>query len=159
VLAAGNTKILFATNGALAADIDLGVTIGADSIHDDMDCAWDAVGNVYYIDNWAGRWRALSPPGTNQATTVAVPLIQITPPPPSPPEISSFSISGGNVVIDFTSLNDTSAAAFSVWSAPSAAGPYTRVTNAVVTFIAPGSFEAIAPTNGPEQYYRIRKQL
>jgi hypothetical protein len=47
------------------------------------DVAWDNVGNLYAVDNFAGRWRAYSPPGTNQATTVAIATVQITVPTPS----------------------------------------------------------------------------
>ena len=38
--------------------------------------AWDNVGNLYALDGFAQVWRAYSPPGTNRATTVAVPVIQ-----------------------------------------------------------------------------------
>jgi hypothetical protein len=49
---------------------------------DHYDVAWDNVGNLYAVDNFAGRWRCYSPPGTNQATTVAIPTIQISVPTP-----------------------------------------------------------------------------
>ena len=39
--------------------------------------AWALAGNLYATDLNAGVWRAYSPPGTNQATTVAVPIIQV----------------------------------------------------------------------------------
>jgi hypothetical protein len=44
--------------------------------HAYYDAAWDNVGNVYALDGTTEVWRAYSPPGTNQATTVAVPIIQ-----------------------------------------------------------------------------------
>jgi hypothetical protein len=58
-----------------------------------FDVAWDNVGNLYTIygeDDFAQEgWRVYSPPGSNQATTVAVPFIQvydaITPPQLSQP--------------------------------------------------------------------------
>jgi len=40
------------------------------------DAAWDNVGNLYALDGTKEVWRAYSPPGSNQATTVAVPFIQ-----------------------------------------------------------------------------------
>jgi hypothetical protein len=40
------------------------------------DVVWDNVGNLYALDGTREVWRAYSPPGTNQATTVAVPVIQ-----------------------------------------------------------------------------------
>lgn len=45
--------------------------------HDRRDVAWDNVGNLYSVDNLESIWRAFSPPGTNQATTVAVQTVQI----------------------------------------------------------------------------------
>jgi hypothetical protein len=97
----GNTKILYATNGALAANLD-----GGSVNHDDTACAWDAVGNVYCTEGSAGAqvWRAFSPPGTNQATTVAaVSIIVVSSPnlPPTfvaPPANTNFTINVGSVL-------------------------------------------------------------
>jgi hypothetical protein len=58
-----------------------------------FDVAWDNVGNLYTVYGEDGfsqcGWRVYSPPGSNQATTVAVPFIQvydaITPPQLSQP--------------------------------------------------------------------------
>ena len=47
----------------------------ADGQH--TDTAWDNVGNMYETDLAARVWRAYSPPGTNQATTVGTSLIQV----------------------------------------------------------------------------------
>ena len=44
--------------------------------NDFTDVAWDNVGNLYVCDNWNSVWRAYSPPGTNQATTLA-PTVQL----------------------------------------------------------------------------------
>src|SRR5262249_8564423 len=44
----GNTKVLNTTNGALVANIDLGVAISGEANHSDTACGWDAVGNLYY---------------------------------------------------------------------------------------------------------------
>ncbi len=44
---------------------------------DYTDVAWDNVGNLYVCDNWASAWRAYSPPGANQATTVTLGRVQI----------------------------------------------------------------------------------
>jgi hypothetical protein len=51
------------------------MNIGLDDDHRDV--AWDNVGNLYTVDNSASVWRAISPPGTNQATTVALQRLQI----------------------------------------------------------------------------------
>jgi hypothetical protein len=66
----GGLYLYSATNGDFAAQIDQPDT-GAY-----YDVAWDKVGNLYALDGHAGVWRAYAPPGTNQATTVAVPVIQ-----------------------------------------------------------------------------------
>jgi hypothetical protein len=39
--------------------------------------AWDNVGNLYATDLTASVWRAYSPPGANQATTTAAPILQV----------------------------------------------------------------------------------
>jgi FlgD Ig-like domain len=103
----GNTKILYATNGALAANLDLGAVInGGSANHDDTACAWDAAGNVYYTEGSAGAkvWRAFSPPGTNQATTAAAVSILVVPAPNLPPTFvappanTNFTINVGSVL-------------------------------------------------------------
>ncbi len=55
-----------------AADGSLVTTQTPAPYHDQTDVAWDNAGNLYTCDNWDSVWRAFSPPGTNQATTVAV---------------------------------------------------------------------------------------
>jgi hypothetical protein len=42
-----------------------------------MDVAWDRIGNLYATDLSAEVWRSFSPPGSNQAATTAVPVIQV----------------------------------------------------------------------------------
>lgn len=74
----GGIFLYKAANGDFIADID---HTGGDAYYD---VAWDNVGNLYAADATAEMWRAYSPPGTNQSTTVAVPIIQsyqsLTPP-------------------------------------------------------------------------------
>jgi hypothetical protein len=68
-------------NGAVniyrASDGSLVTRLGAGTNHTMLDVAWDLAGNLYATDLNASVWRAYSPPGANQATTVAVPIIQI----------------------------------------------------------------------------------
>jgi hypothetical protein len=67
----GGVNIYYATNGAL-------VTILGGGTNDQfMDVAWDQAGNLYTTDLSAEVWRAYSPPGSNQMTTTAVPVIQV----------------------------------------------------------------------------------
>jgi hypothetical protein len=69
---AGGLYLYLATNGQFVTDLD---QTGGDPYYD---VAWDNVGNLYGLDGNPsnGVWRVYSPPGTNQATTVAVPFIQ-----------------------------------------------------------------------------------
>jgi hypothetical protein len=69
-------------NGAVnlynAADGGLVTRLRTDAVHDEyIDAAWDNVGNLYATAFSAAVWRAYSPPGANQATTTAVPIIQV----------------------------------------------------------------------------------
>jgi hypothetical protein len=73
--ACGGLYLFSATNdGEFISNLD---QTGGDAYYD---VAWDSVGNLYALDggstNRPAVWRAYSPPGTNQATTVAVPVIQ-----------------------------------------------------------------------------------
>jgi hypothetical protein len=154
----GCTQILYATNGAIVTNLDLGVAISGSLLHEDQDCAWDAVGNVYYIDNYFGVWRAVSPPGTNQATTVALAAIQVTGGgPPVAPQITSISAGAGLVTIRFSAGTADLAAAFTLLSAATVNGSYLPAPNANVSQVSPGAFQATVPMSGPTQYYRIRK--
>jgi hypothetical protein len=49
--------------------------------HDHTDVAWDNAGNVYACDNWSQVWRAYSPPGPNQASTVSLQTLEAGEPP------------------------------------------------------------------------------
>jgi hypothetical protein len=66
----GGLYLYNSTDLAFIADLD---TTGGDAYYD---LAWDKAGNLYAVDDTVGVWRVYSPPGTNQATTVAVPFIQ-----------------------------------------------------------------------------------
>lgn len=153
----GNTRILYATNGALAANLDLGVAMDGqfDTEHQDTDCAWDAVGNVYYIDVWYGYWRVFSPPGTNQATTVAVMQLQVQPPPP--PVITSVAVTNGVVALLFTGSASDTATSLSVVSAADATGSYAPLATPNIVELSPGRFSASFPANGPTRFYRIKR--
>jgi hypothetical protein len=154
----GCTQIFYATNGGLVTNLDLGVLISGFSDHEDQACAWDAVGNVYYIDNYVGIWRAVSPPGTNQATTIALAKVQVVGTVPSiPPQITKVSVSAGIVTIDFSAGTNDVASVFSVVGAASVTGPYLTVSGATVTPIGPGEFRATFPASGNDEYFRIAR--
>jgi hypothetical protein len=66
----GGLYLFNATNGDSVVDVDQS---GGDGY---FDAAWDQIGNLYALDNSMSAWRVYSPPGTNQAITVAVPVVQ-----------------------------------------------------------------------------------
>jgi len=81
-LADGGTSIFLAADGSLVTNINQDPA--GNTNQEMIDVAWDNVGNLYANDFSDSVWRVYSPPGPNQATTVAVPIIQvynsITPP-------------------------------------------------------------------------------
>jgi len=155
----GNTKVLYATNGALAANVDLGVPINGDPSHSDTACGWDAVGNVYYIDYFFGRWRVVSPPGTNQSSTMALATIQVTGGGASgpPPTITEINRSGPTVTIDFTALSTDTPASFVVVGSATVLGPFAQINNATIAQLSPGVFRATVPNSGAMQFFRIQR--
>jgi hypothetical protein len=159
----GSTTVFYATNGAVVTNVDLGVSFPSkwttNSVldptqHSDTDCDWDAVGNLYYLDDVPGVWRAVSPPGANQATTVALPVVQVASSAPQAPVITSIEVSAGILTIHFTAGSSDTASAFLLLSAPVANGTYSLVANAVITGSG-GSFQATVPASGQLQFYRV----
>jgi len=67
----GAARVFEASNGAPVATLTLGTSASY------TDVAWDNVGNLYTTDDTEALLRIYSPPGTNQATTIAVPKVQI----------------------------------------------------------------------------------
>jgi hypothetical protein len=159
----GNTKVLYATNGAVVVDVDLDIDIDGigDPTHQDTACAWDAVGNLYYIDTWVGSWRAVSPPGTNSSTTVSPAVLQVvksTGGGGSAPVITGISISKGTVLIDFSAETNDVASSFVLLGASSAAGPYSLLSSATITAgAAPGQFQATVASSAGVEFYRIQR--
>jgi hypothetical protein len=56
-------------------------TLTPASYHDHTDVAWDNAGNIYVCDNWSSVWRAYSPPGANESTTVSIQTFEAGEPP------------------------------------------------------------------------------
>jgi hypothetical protein len=153
---AGNTRILYATNGIEVTNLDLNIDISGTTTHDDTDCAWDAVGNVYYIDNAFPAWRAVSPPGANQATTVAMDKIQVgSGGGSSQIVITNIKVATGVVTLTFTAVGSATASAFTVLGSASPEGGYSAVAGATVTGSA-GVFQATFPATGAQQFFRIQ---
>jgi hypothetical protein len=77
----------------------------------------------------------------------------------TPPVITAFSASGGNVTITFTSSDgDDTTASFALQSASIVTGPYTDVVPpAAITQLPSGAFQAVsAQPAASTQFYRIR---
>jgi hypothetical protein len=71
----GGLSIFRATNGVLVTNINQDLT--GNTNQQMIDVAWDNVGNLYATEFTESVWRVYSPPGPNQATTAAVPIIQV----------------------------------------------------------------------------------
>ncbi len=152
----GNTKILSARTGGLIANLDLDVEMNGDTRHQDTDCAWDAVGNVYYVDWWQARWRVVSPPGTNQSTTFALATVTLQGSVELPPPvITSVTVSGGSVLIDFSGTTSDVPGSFQVFGAANVTGPYAVISAAQITQVSPGIFRASILVGGSAQFFRI----
>jgi hypothetical protein len=160
----GNIKIYYATNGTVVTNFDLGVSYpnkhtsqnGIDPTqHMDTDADWDAVGNLYYLDDLGIVWRAVSPPGANQATTVTLAAVQVIGA-VQPPHITSIGAAASTVTIHFTGGSSDSAGVFLLLSAPVVTGPYAPAAGAIITGSG-GTFQAIVPMNGPRQFYRVER--
>ncbi len=154
----GNLKILYATNGVVVTNLDLGIPFPSNltsdpSHHLDSDCDWDAVGNLYYLDDWPGCWRAFSPPGANQATTKALAVVQVVA--STALHITSISVTGTTVTINFTGGSSDLASAFTLLASSTVNGSYAPA-GASITGSA-GSYQATVATSGPKQFYRIQK--
>jgi hypothetical protein len=157
----GNIKIFNATNGTVVTNLDLGVAytnnLTSDPTHHmDTDADWDAVGNLYYLDDWPGVWRAVSPPGANQATTVALPVMQVSSS-GQPLNITGITVSGGTVTIHFTAGSSDTAEGFVLLSASAAQGPYLPAAGSTITRLGPGLFQATVSVSSSPQYYRIER--
>jgi hypothetical protein len=157
----GNIKIIAASDGTVVTNLDLNVAYPnmwtSDPLrHVDTDGDWDAAGNLYYLDDFGSCWRAFSPPGPNQATTVALAHVQIGGSVVQP-RIQSIGVSGSTVTIGFTAGASDTASMFTLLSSGSVNGTYSIATGAVITQAGPGSFKATVPASGARQFYRISR--
>jgi hypothetical protein len=155
----GNTRILSAGNGALVVNLDLD-TNSLDTVYEDTDCAWDAVGNVYFTKVFTdtstpGEWKVFSPPGTNQATTIAVAAVLVSGSPVQPPQITKITDAGGMVTITFTASSNEPPTMFSILGATFVAGPYSAINGATITSVSPGVFQATFSASAAAQFYRV----
>jgi hypothetical protein len=87
----GSVRVFYATNGAPVVK----PTPTDNPNHDYWDASWDNVGNLYVIDNIASVWRVYSPPGKNQATTVAVATLTVPGAGPAAPILTNAAYANG----------------------------------------------------------------
>ena len=118
--------------------------------------AWDNVGNLYGASSSLNLWRVWSPPGSNQAATLAVATIQVLPPAPA---ITSIVLNGTNVTINFTGGASEAASAFTLISSSTVnpPGSYVPVTTATITQLSAGIFQASTAVNGSTRFYRLER--
>ena len=143
------------TNGVRILDALTGATIvpNLDPTNQYYATAWDNAGNLYAVTGSTHLLRVFSPPGTNEATTVAA--IQVGEAPPAPPAPIGIIFNKTTVTVTFGAAAPHTISNFSLASAPVISGPYVLVTNAVGSQIEQGFFGFTAPTNGPKQFYEI----
>ena len=145
--------ILDATTGATVTNISVGNPAHA--------VAWDNVGNAYIafdVTETNGLWQTWSPPGANQATTVALETLHVLAP-PSPPQITSISRSGNNVTIHFTGPAADPASAYLLLSSsvvPNFNTSFTTNAGAVITGSG-GVYQATLTTTASAQFYRVQR--
>ena len=152
----GGLRILNAATGTLVTNIQ------QDSTNLFISAAWDNVGNVYAgcTTNANGPglgWRAFSPPGTNQSTTVAVETIQVVG--SAPLIITSITTSNGTIIINFTGSSSDTPSSLAVLSSSTAlpASGYSVVGGATIVQVSSGVFQASVPMSGPVEFYRIKR--
>lgn len=83
---------------------------------------------------------------TTNIVLVALPIIKIT----------STTVSGGNVAMQFNAGTSDTTSSFTVQGATAVAGAYADIS-ATITQLSPGVFQAVTPTSGPIHFYRIRR--
>jgi hypothetical protein len=83
---------------------------------------------------------------TTNIVLVALPIINI----------SSTTVSGGNVTLKFNAGTTDTASSFTLQGATSVSGPYADII-ATITQVSPGVFQTVTPVSGPMHFYRIRR--
>ena len=152
----GNIKILNAADGTIVTNLDLGVSypsgLTSDPTHHmDTDADWDAVGNLYYLDDWPGCWRAFSPPGTNQATTVALANVQVTVS-VAPTTLRIAPAAGNSYAISYSGGGGSQ---FVLLTSPTVNAPLAGWARAA-TNIAPNGVFSITPS--ARTFYRVKSE-
>ncbi len=135
----GGVSIFLAASGSLVTN--LSQDPDGNTNQEMVDVAWDNAGNLYALDFSDSVWRIYSPPGSNQAATAAIPIIQvldaITPPVLCMPAVSSGQL-------NFTLMGQSNVT-YLVQQSPdlinwvSVATNYSPTPNRPVSMSAPGA--------------------
>ncbi|HEY3854501.1 MAG TPA: FlgD immunoglobulin-like domain containing protein [Verrucomicrobiae bacterium] len=143
------------TNGVRILDALTGSTIvpNLDRTNQYFATSWDNVGNLYAVTGTAHTLRVFSPPGTNQATTIAA--IQVGEAPPAPPSPIGIIFNKTTVTVTFGASAPNTVSNFALASSPTINGSYQIVTNATGSQLSQGFFGFTISTNGPKQFYEI----
>jgi len=105
----------------------------------------NAPDGTIYAPGWQLKYQGS--PATN-IVLVALPIINIT----------STTVSGGNVTLKFSAGTSDTTAAFVLQSSAVVNEPYADVSPAAtITQLSPGNFQAVTPVNGPTRFYRVRR--
>lgn len=151
----GGIRVLYASNGVVVTNATGSqVLTNMDAPNQFFGVAWDAVGNLYGASATLQRWRVYSPPGTNQATTVAIPTFTIIA--PSAINFTSITLNNSTVTLTFTGSASDSTSAFTLQSSASPTGPWGTAT-ATITTLSPGVFQATTTASGPTLFYRLKR--
>ncbi|MGP8199700.1 MAG: hypothetical protein ACLQU4_09390 [Limisphaerales bacterium] len=150
VLNATNGSVITATNGAT---VQVLTNLGYPNQY--VGAAWDNVGNLYGAGFSSDFWRVWSPPGTNQATTLAVAQVTVSipfaitgiTPSPTTPGCSAVTIS-------FIAPGNLPASAFTLIGSTTVNGTYTAV-DASITGDS-GSYQATV-TSCSTMFYLIEE--
>jgi len=114
------------------------------------DVTWDNVGNLYALDGGSfdtpGAWRVYSPPGTNQATTVAAPILQAYDAILAPSLLNPMA---GHDGMNFTLAGQSNVAYIIQRSAD-----FTNWINVATNYSSNASRSLCFPTCGVQNFYR-----
>jgi hypothetical protein len=150
VLNAANGTVVSVTNGASVQTLT-----NIDYANYYTCAAWDDVGNLYAASTTTNCWRVWSPPGTNQATTLAVAQVTVS----TLFTITSITASPtgsgcANVTITFTAPGNLAPSEFSLLSSSTVNGTYTN-TGVSITG-GSGTYQA-AFSNCSTEFYQIKE--
>ncbi len=152
VLNTDDGSVVSVTNGAAVQSLT-----NLDSADQYTCAAWDNVGNLYAASTTRHLWRVWSPPGTNQAVTVAVAQVIVP---------TAFAVTGitfspttpgcATVAITFTALGNPAPAAFTLIGSATVNGTYAAVPGASITG-GSGAYQATATICSATQFFKLKQ--